>query len=134
MNGPRTTLYRDKQNSRFFGVCAGIADYTGFNLAFIRLLTLISTVVSGGATIPFYIVAGFLLKKKPVNLYLDQKEQLYWQGVRKDPKRIAREIRARFRDVNRRLGEVEHFYVSSNAPLSNEIERLRDDRPEGRLR
>ena len=29
MNGDRTRFYRDKINGKVFGVCAGIADYTG---------------------------------------------------------------------------------------------------------
>ena len=34
-------------------------------------------------------------------------------------------IRAKMKDVDRRLAEVEHFYVSSNPRLTAEIERLR---------
>ena len=41
------------------------------------------------------------------------------------PKRTAREIRAGFRDIDRRLAEVETYYVTSNPRLSAEIERLR---------
>ena len=41
------------------------------------------------------------------------------------PGRTAREVRARFRDIDRRLAEVETFYVTSNPRLSAEIERLR---------
>ncbi len=37
MNSPRTTLYRDKQNGKIMGVCAGIADYTGVNVGWVRL-------------------------------------------------------------------------------------------------
>jgi len=29
----RTRFYRDKRNGKLFGVCAGIADYTGFDVA-----------------------------------------------------------------------------------------------------
>ena len=53
------------------------------------------------------------------------RKQAFWQGVRQSPGRTAREVRARFRDVDRRLAEVESFYVSSNPRLSAEIERLR---------
>ena len=69
--------------------------------------------------------AGILLNKKPSHLYVDADEQKYWQRVRQSPKRTAREIRARFRDVDRRLADVETYYVSSNPRLTAEIERLR---------
>jgi len=36
MNSPRTTLYRDKQNAKLLGVCAGIAEYTGVNRFWVR--------------------------------------------------------------------------------------------------
>ncbi len=125
MNSPRTTLYRDKHNAKLMGVCSGIADYTGVNTIWVRLgfLALLFTVAP--ILLPAYFIAGILLNKKPPHLYKDVDEQKYWQRVRQSPQRSAREIRARFRDVDRRLADVEHHYVSSNPRLSAEIERLR---------
>ena len=45
--------------------------------------------------------------------------------MRQNPKRTAREIRARMKDVDRRLADVETFYVSNNPRLTAEIEQLR---------
>ncbi|WP_296718474.1 envelope stress response membrane protein PspC [Erythrobacter sp.] len=125
MNSPRTTLYRDKHNGKLMGVCSGIADYTGINVFWIRLIAVASIFVTGGPSIIAYLIAGFLLNKKPPYLYRDESEQKYWQGVRQNPKRTAREIRANFRDIDRRLAAVESHYVSSNPRLTAEIERLR---------
>lgn len=125
MNSPRTTLYRDKHHAKLLGVCAGISEYTGIGRFWVRLVAFISIFVSGGWTIPAYIIAGIILKKKPPHLYKDAQEQKYWQRVRQSPKRTAREIRARFRDVDRRLANVEAYYVSNNPRLTAEIERLR---------
>lgn len=125
MNSPRTTLYRDKQNAKLMGVCSGIADYTGVHVLWIRLGFLALTFMTGGSTLPFYFLAGLLLNKKPPHLYSDPDESKYWQRVRQNPKRTAREIRARMKDVDRRLADVETFYVSSNPRLTAEIERLR---------
>ncbi|MDG5750593.1 MULTISPECIES: envelope stress response membrane protein PspC [Qipengyuania] len=124
MNSPRTTLYRDKQNAKFMGVLSGIADYTGVNALWVRLGFLILA-ISMGWPILAYFAAGILLNKKPPHLYTDQDESKYWQRVRQNPKRTAREIRAKMKDVDRRLAEVETFYVSSNPRLNAEIERLR---------
>ena len=71
------------------------------------------------------VLAGLLLNKKPAHLYTDREEQKYWQGLRQNPKRTVREVRSKFRDIDRRLAEVETFYVSSNPRLNAEIERLR---------
>jgi phage shock protein C len=125
MNSPRTTLYRDKYNGRLMGVCAGIADYTGINAFWIRFAAVASIFITGGPSIIAYLIAGFLLNKKPPHLYRDEREQKYWQGVRQNPKRTAREIRASFRDIDRRLAAVETHYVTSNPRLTAEIERLR---------
>lgn len=124
MNTPRTTLYRDKTNAKLMGVCSGIADYTGVNVFWVRMAFVILVMMTGVA-LPAYFIAGLLLDKKPPYLYSDQAETKYWQGVRQSPKRTAREIRSRMKDVDRRLAEVETFYVSSNPRLNAEIERLR---------
>ena len=125
MNSPRTTLYRDKHNGKLMGVCAGIADYTGVNVFWVRLAAVFLVFATQGLALLAYFIAGFALNKKPPYLYRDESEQKYWQGIRQSPKRTAREIRAAFRDVDRRLAAVESHYVSSNPRLTAEIERLR---------
>jgi phage shock protein C len=125
VNSPRTRLYRDKTNARLLGVCAGIADYTGVNLFWIRVAAILLTFALTPLMIAAYIAAGFLLKKKPPYLYVEPAEQKYWQRVRQSPKRTAREIRSHMKDIDRRLAEVETYYVSNNPRLSAEIEQLR---------
>lgn len=125
MNSPRTRFYRDKVNGKILGVCAGIGDYTGVDPLWVRLGAVLLTFMSGAITIPAYLVVGLLAGKKPPHLYADQPEQKFWQRVRQSPARTAREVRAQFRDIDRRLAEVESFYVTSNPRLSGEIERLR---------
>lgn len=125
MNTPRTSLYKDKSNAKLMGVCAGIADYTGVDALWVRLGAVFLLFALSGTLIPVYFVAGLLLNNKPEHLYRDPQEQKYWQGVRQSPKRTAREIRARMKDVDRRLADVEAYYVSSNPRLNAEIERLR---------
>ncbi|GAA5060774.1 envelope stress response membrane protein PspC [Erythrobacter westpacificensis] len=125
MNTPRTTLYRDSMNGKLLGVCAGIADYTGVQAIWVRLAAIFLTFAVSGLTIPMYIAAGILLSKKPAHLYTAPDETQYWQRVRQSPKRTAREIRARMKDIDRRLADVETYYVSANPRLSQEIERLR---------
>ena len=125
MNSPRTTLYRDSHNAKLMGVCSGIAEYTGIEVVWVRVAAVISIFVTQGVSIPAYFLAGFFLNKKPAHLYKDASEEKYWQRVRQSPKRTAREIRARFRDIDRRLADVETYYVSNNPRLTAEIEQLR---------
>ena len=127
MTSERTTLYRDKQNGKLLGVCAGIADYTGVNVFWVRLalIVMICTPAVNGVILPAYFISGIFLKKKPEHLYVDQDEQKYWQRVRQSPQRTAREIKARFRDIDRRLADVETHITSQNRRLADEIEALR---------
>lgn len=125
MNSPRTSFYRDQQNAKLMGVCAGVADYTGINALWIRLGFLGLVMMTGGGILPFYFAAGLLANKKPPHLYVDREEQQFWQRVSQSPARTARDVRASFRDIDRRLADIETYYVSSNPRLSEEIERLR---------
>ncbi len=125
MNTARTRFYRDRANGKLMGVCAGIADYTGFEVLWVRLAFVVATVCSSGFVPVIYFALGFLAPDKPSRLYADVEEQKFWQGVRQSPTRTAREVRAQFRDIDRRLAEVEAFYVSSNPRLAAEIEQLR---------
>ncbi|QNE06379.1 envelope stress response membrane protein PspC [Croceicoccus marinus] len=120
----RTRFYRDKVNGKFLGVSAGLADYTGIDAIWIRLGFLIATITMGWPIL-IYIAMGMMAPNKPEHLYTDRKEQQFWQGVRQSPTRSAREVKARFRDIDRRLAHVEEYYVSGNRQLSDEIEKLR---------
>ena len=125
MNSPRTRFYRDKVNGKFMGVCAGIADYTGVDVLWVRLATVALTLMGMGFVPLIYLGIGIFGPKKPAHLYVDRQEQQFWQRVRQSPTRTARDVRASFRDIDRRLADVELYYVSANPRLSDEIERLR---------
>ena len=124
MNSPRTSLYRDSAHAKLLGVCSGIAEYTGIARFWVRLGAVALTIAFGWPLIAYFI-AGVVLKKKPPHLYKDVQEEQYWQRVRQSPSRSAREIRARFRDIDRRLADVETYYVSNNPRLTAQIEELR---------
>lgn len=73
-----------------------------------------------------YWITAWLADKKPIHLYSeDKEEQKFWQGVRQSPARTTRDIRSRFREIDRRLADMETFYVSNNKQLADEIESLR---------
>ena len=94
MNTARTKFYRDKANGKWMGVCAGIADYIGLDVLWIRLAFVVLTVCGMGFMPVIYIALGFLSENKPHSLYADAQEQKFWQGVRQSPARTAREVRA----------------------------------------
>jgi phage shock protein C len=122
-----TKFYLDKQNAKWKGVCAGIADYTGVDVIWVRLGAVAVTIMGGFPwTLIAYWIAAATANKKPLELYQqDRVEQKFWQGVRQSPARTTRDIRSRFRDIDRRLANIEDYYVSNNTTLADEIESLR---------
>ena len=126
MTSPRTRFYLDKQNKKWAGVCAGIADYTGIDVTLVRMGFVGSVFVIGPMAFAAYFIAAWLAPKKPVELYdRSRDEQRFWQGVRANPSRSARDVRSRFRELDRRLADVEAYVTSSNHRLAREIEELR---------
>ena len=122
----RTRFYRDKRNGKLMGVCAGIADYTGFDVNLVRVCFLAALFMSGGSLVPFYFIAGFVTPPKPRELeWADREERKFWQGVRASPARTARDIRSRMKDIDRRLADIESYVTTENRSLAREIEQLR---------
>src|SRR3954471_11653272 len=70
----RTRFYRDKANGKLFGVCAGIADYTGFDVALVRVCFLAAVFMSGGSVLPFYFIAAMVTPTKPYALQRSNSE------------------------------------------------------------
>lgn len=128
MTSTRTKFYLDKQRAKWSGVCAGIADYTGVEVMWVRLAAIMLTVT--GIAFPWIFIAYWAVARfadpKPVELYnADPEELKFWQGVRQSPRRTSRDIKSRFREIDRKLADMELYYTSKNTALSNEIENLR---------
>jgi phage shock protein C len=125
MSASRTKFYLDKQNSKWLGVCAGIADYTGIDLTLVRVGTALLTLATSGWAFIAYVLIAWLAPNKPYGLYEGPEDAKFWQGVRSNPKRSAGEVRSKFREIDRRLADIETFYTSRNTRLADEIDALR---------
>ena len=121
-----TAFYRDKRNGKVMGICAGLADYTGFDVNLVRVCMVAAVFLSSGSILPFYFIAAFITPDKPRELAVaDREEQQFWQGVRTSPTRTARDIRGRFKDIDRRLADIESYVTTENRSLAREIDQLR---------
>ena len=122
----RTRFYRDKRHGKVWGVCSGIADYTGFDVNLVRICMVAGVFLSSGGVLPFYIIAAMITPDKPREFAVaDREEQQFWQGVRTSPARTARDISGRFKDIDRRLADIESYVTTENRSLANEIDQLR---------
>jgi phage shock protein C len=125
MSASRTKFYLDKQNGKVFGVCSGLADYTGIEALWLRVGMILLTLMTTGMVIVAYILIAMMASAKPRELYTGAEDQKFWQGVRSNPKRSTAEVRSKFRDIDRRLADIEMYYTSRNTRLADEIDSLR---------
>jgi phage shock protein C len=122
----RTRFYRDRHNGKVMGVCAGIANYTGFDITLVRVFMVAALFMSSFAILPVYFITGWIADDTPRELLGDDREeQRFWQGVRASPAQSARDIRSRIRSIDRRLADIESYVTTENRTLAREIEQLR---------
>jgi phage shock protein C len=118
-------FYRNADRAMLGGVCAGIADYFGFNLCVTRILAAIA-IFTMPVTILGYLALVLLVpsvssreKQRPV-------DPEFHRAVRSSPSQTMSDVRSRFRSLDRRLARLEKYVTSSRYQLDREFDRLRD--------
>ena len=117
-------LYRDVENRMLTGVCAGIADYFGFSVRGFRVLTVLSCAFALPVIFIGYLLASFLLPRKPTDMYHDEGEEAFWRSVRRDPHFTMDDIRTRYRDLDGRLQGIEQYVTSPRFDLDQKFRDL----------
>lgn len=125
--GPRR-LYKDRRNKLVAGVCAGIADYFGFDVTITRLVVLVGLVFFLPTTLIAYVLLAFLLPVKPLaeRVYDDSRAEQLSRSVRSSPHATLGSIRHRFRELDSRLQRLEKYVTSKRFSLDREFEALED--------
>lgn len=121
----RTKFYLDKANAKWLGVCSGLADYTGIDAIWLRVGVALLTFTTFPMGLFGYLLIAWMAPSRPVGLYEGPDEAKFWQGVRSNPSRSTAEVRSKFRDIDRRLADIEMYYTSRNTRLADEIDSLR---------
>jgi phage shock protein C len=112
--GRKFTL--DKANGKLMGVCAGIADMTGWDATLIRVAFVVVTLLGGFPwTLIAYLAAAMIAKPK----MRDRFESLGSAST------SAFELQRKTTDLDRRLAEIDSYMSSQNNSLAHEIESLR---------
>jgi phage shock protein C len=52
----------NRAQGKVMGVCAGLADYTGFDVTLIRVAVIAATLATGPVAALFYVLTGLLAK------------------------------------------------------------------------
>jgi phage shock protein C len=117
MRGNKFAL--DRANGKILGVCAGLAEATGWDVTLIRVALVVVTLAGLFPwTLIAYAAAYFVAK--PVKI----------RGLESRPGKAAASIsaaslKASMTEVDRRLAEIETYVTSPNHQLAREIDALR---------
>ncbi|MGB1262732.1 MAG: envelope stress response membrane protein PspC [Cognaticolwellia sp.] len=148
----RGELYRNTSQGKLAGVCAGIADYFGWETWLVRILAVSGVLLGMGWFVVIYIAAWFILDKKPIKAVsstqygqsgqhqaseqsaeqADFDEETHesikvksriWQAG-EPPKQAFHDIRRKFKTLERELQVIERYVTSPEFTVAREINKL----------
>ena len=118
-------LYRDRENAMLAGVCAGLAEYFGFNRKGVRIVVILGAVFFLPFVASAYLVLALLLPVKPREVNVDKEKAEFWRDVSNAPADVFSNVKHRFRELDRRLQRMEAFVTSKEFEIDRELGRER---------
>lgn len=120
-------LYKDQRRGRIMGVCAGIADYFDVRPSLIRLLAILSALMSGFfPALTVYLLLGFFLDNKPAEIAKNPEEEKFWRKARTKPEYTKVDLKNRYEDIEMRIRKMEAYMTSKQFRLTRELRELED--------
>ncbi|HBY87091.1 MAG TPA: envelope stress response membrane protein PspC, partial [Colwellia sp.] len=143
-------LYRNAEQGKIAGVCAGIADYFGWETWLVRILVVSGVLFGMPFLILGYVAAWFILDKAPEKItsgnyesgesqYAKHQQQgkqkgdvsnesikvkaRIWQAG-EPPKQALYDIRRKFRSLEGKVQAMEQYVTSAEFTVSREINKL----------
>ncbi|MCL2916857.1 envelope stress response membrane protein PspC [Shewanella litorisediminis] len=124
------TLYRIPKQGKIAGVCAGVADYFGFETWLVRVVA-VSIFLLGGSGIIFilYVALWMILDVKPVSTKVHddisdiEVKRKVWQAGEPAKQALA-DVNRQFRSLESRLQSLERYVTSDNYDLKRQINNL----------
>ena len=125
--GPnRHRLYRNVRAGKIAGVCAGVADYFGWNVKYTRAAAILLTIFF--FPVPLFVYAGLAFVLRPgepiANRYDDPKEERFWRTYSVKPRATFGELKHRFRAIEARIADMERTVTSNEYSLNREFRDL----------
>lgn len=139
-------LLRDDRNGKVAGICAGLADYFGWELWLIRIVLVASVLMGfGGFLVVLYIAGWFVLEKKSVaerrmanqpygfsneqfqaptvvDKPVELKTRVWQRG--ESPRQALIHLNQQFEHIEQRIRHIETYVTSNKYQLDREISRL----------
>lgn len=108
------------------GVCAGLAEYFGFNLKVTRVLAVIGFMMNPPLATLAYIAVVVLIPSKPTKISEPNVDPKFRQSLRSSPAQTMSDVRRRFQSLDRRLAGLEKYVTSSRYSLDREFKDLQN--------
>lgn len=121
---PRRRFYRNREKALLGGVCAGLADYFGFNLRVTRILAFITFLMAMPMTLLVYFGTVLLVPTAPEMMRQSEYDPEFRRAVRAAPAQTLSDVRRRFQSLDSRLARLERYVTSSRFQLDQEFRDL----------
>lgn len=118
-------FYRSRDHAVIAGVCAGFAEYFGFNVKVTRLLAVIALFMAMPITLLVYFGTVLLFPAES-----DERsgrpdyDPEFHRAVRASPRETLADVRRRFQALDKRLARLERYVTSSRYKLDQEFKKL----------
>lgn len=106
------------------GVCAGLADYFGFNLRATRLLAVVGFFINPLLAVVAYLAAVMLVPTETTRPSAPTLDPGFKRSVRSSPGQAMTDVRRRFQSLDRRLARLEKYVTSGRYKLDREFKNL----------
>lgn len=106
------TLYRSR-DGMVCGVCQGIASHFQLNVFWIRMLTVIGTILTGvWIGVVVYAVAAMLMKPEPVVPFETVDDQEFYNSYMSSRKMALHRLKRTFDNLDRRIRRMEDIVTA----------------------
>ena len=120
----RRRFHRSRDHGVIGGVCAGLADYFGFNVKVTRLLAVIALFMAPPVTLLVYFGTVLLVPAESDECRHAGFDPEFHRAVRASPRETLADVRRRFQALDRRLARLERYVTSSRFNLDQEFKKL----------
>lgn len=117
-------LYRNPDRGLLTGVCAGVADYFGFEPMPVRFAAVLAAIFFFVPVAIAYVVLSFVLRPRPPALFQSSEEEAFWRGVATAPDGTLQSLRRKFGDLEDRLRHMEGQVTSGDYDLHRKFRDL----------
>jgi len=119
----RNRLYRNRKRGLLAGVCAGVSDWSGFNLTALRVGVVLLAIPFTAVIIVGYLALALLLPVAPPDMYADEADERFWRETRRAPVEGVSTLNSRYRRLDERLQRMEAWLTSREYRIRQEIDK-----------